>query len=148
MSQRITRRMTEERCTDGVLRLRMERETRWDEVAMLGEPVVQVFSRYMDGVETRVLTAGAQRTETVVTWEAVPARTQDVLDFGRLQAAATALTRQMAAYGPNNPPPPEQVASWLLAFGNLQAWRKEAEARFVGADGQIGTVSTLLRQFL
>jgi hypothetical protein len=86
--------------------------------------------------------------EDWVTWEAVPARTQDVLDFGRLQSAATALTRQMAAYGPNNPPPPEQVASWLLAFGKLRTWRKEAEVCMVGADGRVNTVGTVLRQFV
>ncbi|WP_344133794.1 hypothetical protein [Pedococcus bigeumensis] len=142
--------MAEDRCHDGVLRLRMERTT-FNGAVLNGNAVARVVSRYLDGVETIVLrrSDGTDEGDPLVQkWGAVPARTQDVLDFRRLEGAATRLTQQMAAYGPGNRPSAEQVASWLLAYGNLQQWRKEAEARMVGAEGQVNTVGIVLRQFV
>lgn len=119
---------------------------------LYGQEVKRIACRYLDGDEVVTLVdaqSGKPIKEAhVMAWEAVPARTQDILDFGRLQQAAVALTGQMAAYGPGNPPPAEQVASWLLAFANLQQWRKAAEERMTMADGQIGSVGVVLRQFV
>jgi hypothetical protein len=131
----------------GLLRIRMERVV--EQAGVLNGDVASKDRRfYLDGTEARVLTAGAQRQEDLMAWEAVPARTQDVLDFGRLETAAKALTRQMGQHGPDNPPSAEQIVTWLQGWQNLQGWRKEAEARFTQADGQIDTVAILLRQFL
>lgn len=145
----INRRLVEETAL-GVRRVRLERST--SHASLAGEQVKRVANRYLDGDEVVTLVnvaSGKPKGEALVmAWEAVPARTQDVLDFGRLETAAKALTAQMAAYGPGNPPPAEQVASWLLSFQTLQQWRKAAEERMTAADGQVGTVGTLLRQFL
>lgn len=150
MGSRIERRVTEEPCAiTNVRKVRMERVTEKDFANLNGEVVTRVTARYLDGTQAVILMAGKdQRSVDMQRWEAVPARTSDVLDFGRLEAAAAALSAQMAAFDAQNPPSAEQVVSWLQSWQNIQQWRKEAEARFSAADGQIGHVLTMLRQFL
>lgn len=148
MSRRVYRQIVDEVCPfTGLNRIRMERLMSSGEGWLNGHPVSKDHRFYLDGSEVVVMTAG-DVTMHQQRWEAVPARTQDVLDFGRLEMAASALTRQMAAFDRDNPPAAEQVALWLQGWANLQAWRKEAESRFTAADGQIDTVRILVRSFI
>lgn len=154
-----TRRIVAETCPiTGLRKVRMSAQLKVQSGNLNGVPAFKDRRFYLDGTEARTLTTRQdvpgqgevveKRTESIMAWEAVPARTNDVLDFGRLEQAAKALTGQMMEFGPDNPPSPEQVVAFAQSWQHLQTWRKEAEARFTAADGQIGTVGTLLRQFL
>ena len=146
MSQMI-HRLAEETTPDGVRRIRLARSV--DRSAVLnGQPTTRTKTRYLDGTGTHVVEAGQSRSEIPMAFEAVPARTQDVLDLGRLSNAAGALASQMRAHGPGSQPSPEQLAVWLKSYQGLLSWKKAADDRLVKAQGEIDTIGLVLGQFL
>lgn len=103
--------------------------------------------RYLDGT-VRTVSGTAQLTQEKVTMEAVPSRTRDITDFGRLSVAAKKLAQSMSAYGPQNPPSAEQVTTFVMGYKNLQEWRRQAQEKMTRAEGEIEVVEQVLARFL
>ena len=137
----------------------------------LGRPFSVTTERFLDGGVTRTsgrfLDGGVTRTSGVpggtqtkypsiarphkeerLTSEAVPARTSNVTDFGRLSVAAQTMAKHLASYTPEKPPSAAQVATLLMNYQNLLKQREEAARRLVQADGEIDTVGRLLSRFV
>ena len=69
-----------------------------------GDPLDVVTTQYLDGKALRVASSRLYFQEDEVAFDAVPARTKDITDFGRLTTAAKSLAVSMAPYGPDNEP--------------------------------------------
>ena len=148
METKIYARVAEETCpVTGLERVRLLRSTLTGFSHNM-QPGTTVRTRYLDGGGTAVTTAGSYRSESELAFEAVPGRTQDVLDLGRLSLAASTLARQMGQHGPGNAPSAEQVAVWLRSYQGLLDWKKAAEQRMTKAQGEIDSIGVVLGQFL
>jgi hypothetical protein len=112
-----------------------------------GSDFTVTTTRYLDGT-VRTVSSSAQYRNEKVTMEAVPSRTRDITDFGRLSVAAKKLAQSMSAYGPQNPPSAEQVTTFVMGYQNLQEWRRQAQERMTRAEGEIDVVEELLTRFM
>ena len=113
-----------------------------------GDPLDVVTTQYLDGKALRVASTRKYFQEDEVAFDAVPARTKDITDFGRLTTAAKSLAVSMAAYGPNNEPSSEQLAVFISGYRNLLEWRRKVRQQMTRAEGEIDAVETLLTQIL
>jgi hypothetical protein len=149
MTTKMRDRLAEDTTPDGVRRVILLR-TVSDGMWLAGRATTRTETRYLDGTVTAVLDDGqTQEDPVVIGFEAMPARTQDVLDLGRLSMATQLLARQMgeqAATGER--PSPAQIKAWVDSYRGLAEWKREAERRMAQAQGQIDAVGTVLAQFL
>jgi hypothetical protein len=113
-----------------------------------GYPLDVVTTQYLDGKALRVASTKQYFQEDEVAFDAVPARTKDITDFGRLTTAAKALAVSMAKYGPDNEPSSEQLAVFIAGYRNLLEWRRKVRQQMTRAEGEIDAVETLLTQIL
>jgi hypothetical protein len=113
-----------------------------------GDPLDVVTTQYLDGKALRVASTRLYFQEDEVAFDAVPARTKDITDFGRLTTAAKSLAVSMAAYGPDNEPSSEQLAVFIAGYRNLLEWRRKVRQQMTRAEGEIDVVETLLTQIL
>jgi hypothetical protein len=128
----------------GRVRLSEEREVRGK---YCGSDFIVTTTRYLDGTVRQVSQSGSYREEDV-RMEAVPSRTRDITDYGRLTIAAKRLTQSMATYGPDNPPSPEQITTFVMGYQNLQEWRRQAQEKMTRAEGEIDVVEQVLTRFM
>lgn len=142
----------------GVTRIRLSTETQI-KGEYLGQPFLVTTQRFLDGgvtrasgvpsgVPTKYPSIAHPYREERLTSEAVPARTSNVTDFGRLSVAAQTMAKHLANYTPEKPPSPAQVATLLMNYQNLLKQREEAARRLVQADGEIDIVGRLLSRFV
>jgi hypothetical protein len=113
-----------------------------------GSPLDVVTTQYLDGKALRVASTHQYFQESEIPFDAVPARTKDITDFGRLTTAAKSLAVSMAAFGLNNEPNPEQLAVFVTGYRNLLEWRRRAREQMTRAEGEIDAVETMLTQIL
>lgn len=115
---------------------------------LAGTPLHVTKDHYLDG--RIVTTSTAQSTmKEVAMATATPARSKDVLDFGRMQTAAAELMRIMQRFdGPDvEPASPEQQEILLTSYQGLLEWRRRAREQMANAEGQIDAVEARLRKF-
>lgn len=130
-------------------RVRISREISSGQVMMQGKHFTSTTSQFLDGAGHRVGSTGdGGDVVTPMEWSAVPARTQDVMDLGRLSLATQTLAKQMSRFGPDNPPSAEQVTVWLQSWQGLQQWKKRADERLTHSEGEIQSVGKVLSQFV
>ena len=134
-------------CCNGTSRVRMGR-TKERKGMIDGDPLDVVTTQYLDGKALRVASSRLYFQEDEVAFDAVPARTKDITDFGRLTTAAKSLAVSMAAYGPDNEPSSEQLAVFIAGYRNLLEWRRKVRQQMTRAEGEIDAVETLLTQIL
>ena len=132
---------------NGTIRIRIGR-TKERKGMIDGDPLDVVTTQYLDGKALRVASTRKYFQEDEVAFDAVPARTKDITDFGRLTTAAKSLAVSMAAYGPNNEPSSEQLAVFISGYRNLLEWRRKVRQQMTRAEGEIDAVETLLTQIL
>lgn len=145
-----------ERSSRGVVRVRMGRtKDRSRSIVVAGKSARMAVetTNYLDGRSRLVATAGSPTKtlysqESEVPFEAVPARTKDITDFGRLTTAARALAASMAEFGPDNEPSAEQLEVFVGGYRNILAWRAKVRAQMVQAEGQIDAVEHMLARIL
>jgi hypothetical protein len=113
-----------------------------------GDPLDVVTTQYLDGKALRVASTRLYFQEDEVAFDAVPARTKDITDFGRLTTAAKSLAVSMAAYGPDNEPSSEQLAVFIAGYRNLLEWRRKVRQQMTRAEGEIDAVEILLTQII
>ena len=113
-----------------------------------GDPLDVVTTQYLDGKALRVASSRLYFQEDEVPFDAVPARTKDITDFGRLTTAAKALAVSMAPFGPDNEPSSEQLAVFISGYRNLLEWRRKVRQQMTRAEGEIDAVETLLTQII
>jgi hypothetical protein len=113
-----------------------------------GDPLDVVTTQYLDGKALRVSSTRKYFQEDEVAFDAVPARTKDITDFGRLTTAAKSLAVSMAAFGPDNEPSSEQLAVFIAGYRNLLEWRRRAREQMTRAEGEIDVGEILLTQML
>ena len=130
-----------------VMRVRMGR-TKERKGDVGGYPLDVVTTQYLDGKALRVAATKQYFQEDEVAFDAVPARTKDITDFGRLTTAAKSLAVSMAAFGPDNEPSSEQLAVFIAGYRNLLEWRRKVRQQMTRAEGEIDAVETLLTQIL
>lgn len=135
----------------GVRRVRMER-TKDDSISIMvhdrSTPMLVVTTSYLDGHAHTICTAGSYIQEDRLLYDALPAATKDITDFGRLTRAAKTLVVTMSVYGPDNEPSPEQLEAFVGGYRNLLAWRKKVHEQMQQAEGQIDAVEALLARLL
>lgn len=131
----------------GLSRVRMGR-TKERKGDVGGYPLDVVTTQYLDGKALRVAATKQYFQEDEVAFDAVPARTKDITDFGRLTTAAKSLAVSMAAFGPDNEPSSEQLAVFIAGYRNLLEWRRKVRQQMTRAEGEIDAVETLLTQIL
>jgi hypothetical protein len=131
----------------GLMRVRVGR-TKERKGSVGGDPLDVVTTQYLDGKAIRVASTRQYFQEDEVAFDAVPVRTKDITDFGRLTTAAKALAVSMAPYGPNNEPSPAQLAVFINGYRNLLEWRRKVRQQITRAEGEIDVVETLLTQIL
>lgn len=131
----------------GLSRVRIGR-TKERKGAYDGDPLDVVTTQYLDGKALRVSSTRKYFQEDEVAFDAVPARTKDITDFGRLTTAAKSLAVSMAAFGPDNEPSSEQLAVFIAGYRNLLEWRRKVRQQMTRAEGEIDAVETLLTQIL
>lgn len=131
---------------DGVARVRLAR-VRTDLGLYSGQPHLMEDSQFLDGTTTRTtIRMGQTHRERIdMGTPAIPVRTQDVTDFGRLQQAALTLSGQIQQYGPDNRPTPEQVEALLGSYRGILEWRRKARERMAAAEGQIDVTESLFK---
>jgi hypothetical protein len=132
---------------NGLSRVRIGR-TKERKGAIDGDPLDVVTTQYLDGKALRVASTREYFQEDEVAFDAVPARTKDITDFGRLTTAAKSLAVSMAAFGPDNEPSSEQLAVFVTGYRNLLEWRRRASEQMTRAEGEIDAVETMLTQML
>jgi hypothetical protein len=113
-----------------------------------GDPLDVVTTQYLDGKALRVASTRKYFQEDEMAFDAVPARTKDITDFGRLTTAAKSLAVSMAAFGPDNEPSSEQLAVFIAGYRNLLEWRRKVRQQMTRAEGEIDVVEILLTQML
>jgi hypothetical protein len=113
-----------------------------------GDPLDVVTTQYLDGKALRVASTRKYFQEDEMAFDAVPARTKDITDFGRLTTAAKSLAVSMAAFGPDNEPSSEQLAVFIAGYRNLLEWRRKVRQQVTRAEGEIDAVEILLTQML
>jgi hypothetical protein len=131
----------------GLMRVRVGR-TKERKGSVGGDPLDVVTTQYLDGKAIRVASTRQYFQEDEVAFDAVPVRTKDITDFGRLTTAAKSLAVSMAPYGPNNEPSPAQLAVFINGYRNLLEWRRKVREQMTRAEGEIDVVETLLTQIL
>lgn len=135
---------------DGISRIRLAR-VRTSLGLYHGQPHDMEECFHLDGIKTRTTIREGkpyrERTD-MGTPPAIPVRSQDVTDFGRLQQAATLLSVQIQEFGPLNRPTPEQVESIARSYQGILEWRRKARARFDAAEGQIDLTEALFKAML
>src|SRR5690349_25134403 len=149
MSTKMRDRLAEDTTPDGVRRIILMRPVSGG-MWVSGKATTRTETRYLDGTVTAVLDDGETQEDPVtIGFEALPARTQDVLDLGRLSMATQILARQMgeqAASGER--PSPAQFKAWVDSYRGLAEWKRGAERRMSQAQGQIDAVGTALSRFI
>jgi hypothetical protein len=131
----------------GLMRVRIGR-TKERKGAIDGYPLDVVTTQYLDGKALRVASTQQYFQEDEVAFDAVPAHTKDITDFGRLTTAAKSLAVSMAAFGPDNEPSSEQLAVFIMGYRNLLEWRRKVRQQMTRAEGEIDVVEILLTQML
>jgi hypothetical protein len=132
---------------NGTIRVRIGR-TKERKGMIDGDPLDVVTTQYLDGKALRVASTRKYFQEDEVAFDAVPARTKDITDFGRLTTAAKSLAVSMAPFGPDNEPSSEQLAVFINGYRNLLEWRRKVREQMTRAEGEIDAVETLLTQIL
>lgn len=107
-------------------------------------------SYYLDG--SMLVTAISNRITTerhpMATPPAIPVRSKDVTDFGRLAQAATTLVGQMSSFDEEHPPSNEQLEAFVLGYQGILEWKRKAQEQFTRAEGQIDMVAVSLRNLM
>jgi hypothetical protein len=134
-------------CSTGLWRVRIGR-AKERKGAIDGDPLDVVTTQYLDGKALRVASTRKYFQEDEVAFDAVPAHTKDITDFGRLTTAAKSLAVSMAAFGPDNEPSSEQLAVFIAGYRNLLEWRRKVRQQMTRAEGEIDVVEILLTQML
>jgi hypothetical protein len=132
---------------DGTSRVRIGR-TKERKGMIDGDPLDVVTTQYLDGKALRVASSRLYFQEDEMAFDAVPARTKDITDFGRLTTAAKSLAVSMSEYGPTNEPSSEQLAVFINGYRNLLEWRRKVREQMTRAEGEIDVVEALLTQIL
>lgn len=118
--------------------------------ALLGVPFQMHETYYLDG--STLVTAVSNKIVTerhpMAQPAAIPVRTKDVTDFGRLAQAATTLVGQMSQYSDENPPSPEQMEAFVMGYQGILEWKRKAVEQMTRAEGQIDMVAISLRNLL
>ena len=130
----------------GLSRVRIGR-TKERKGAIDGDPLDVVTTQYLDGKALRVASTRSYFQEDEVAFDAVPAHTKDITDFGRLTTAAKSLAVSMAEFSKSEPSP-AQVAVFVNGYRNLLEWRRKAREQMTRAEGEIDVVEILLTQML
>jgi hypothetical protein len=133
-------------CSTGLWRVRIGR-TKERKGAIDGDPLDVVTTQYLDGKALRVASTRSYFQEDEVAFDAVPAHTKDITDFGRLTTAAKSLAVSMAEFSKSEPSP-AQVAVFVNGYRNLLEWRRKAREQMTRAEGEIDVVEILLTQML
>jgi hypothetical protein len=149
MTTTVRARVTEQVTPDGLRRIAMMR-TKSSGMYLSGKATTRTETRYLDGAIMAMLDDGETKEDPVViAYDAMPARTQDILDLERHSLATSLLARQMgeqAASGER--PSAAQLKVWVDSYRGLAAWKREAERRMAQVQGQIDAVGMLLGQFV
>lgn len=135
----------------GVLRVRLSRVKQTNGSILIdgrAQPMKVVTTSYLDGAAREVATAGSYDQETEVALAAIPARSEDVTDFGRLTRATKAQAVAMSEFGAKNPPSPEQLTVFVAGYRSLLEWREMARRRMTEAEGQIDVIEAMLSTML
>jgi hypothetical protein len=134
---------------DGIARVRLAR-VRQSLGLYQGEPHTMEDCLHLDGIQTRttIRLGRAHRERSDMTIAAIPVRSQDVTDFGRLQTAATTLSVAIQQFGPTNRPSPEQAEAIVRSYQGLLEWRRKAREKMTAAEGQIDLTEALLKAML
>jgi hypothetical protein len=133
-------------CSTGLWRVRIGR-TKERKGAIDGDPLDVVTTQYLDGKALRVASTRSYFQEDEVAFDAVPAHTKDITDFGRRTTAAKSLAVSMAEFSKSEPSP-AQVAVFVNGYRNLLEWRRKAREQMTRAEGEIDVVEILLTQML
>jgi hypothetical protein len=131
----------------GVYRVRLH-QTKQRKGYVNGEPFTQTTTTYLDGRQISICTAGPSYQKEDMSSAAIPTRTKDVTDFGRLTQAAQALAQTMGRFTADNPPSADQLESLIRSYQNLLEWRRKARESMSRAEGEIDAVQGMLTQFL
>lgn len=131
---------------DGVRRVRLA-VLREQKGQYLAYPFYVEDVYYLDGLhESTQLSKDKINTDrTIMEPAAVPMRTKDVMDFGRLQTAVQTLVGQMQRYNPEKDPDGEQMQSFIRSYQTILEWQRRAKEQFTMAEGQIDVAATVLR---
>lgn len=134
---------------DGVARVRLAR-VRTDLGLYLGQPHLSEDAHFLDGTTTRTtIRMGQPHRERIdMGVPAIPVRSQDVTDFGRLTQAAVALSVQIQQFGPDNLPSVEQKEALIRSYQGILEWRRKARERMTAAEGQIDVTEALMKVVL
>jgi hypothetical protein len=111
------------------------------------QPMEVVTTQYLDGHGHWIAQTKDFYQEDEMTFDAVPVRTRDITDFGRLSMAAKSLASSMSAFSKTEPSP-EQVAVFINGYRNLMEWRRKAREQMTRAEGEIDVVEILLTKML
>lgn len=113
-----------------------------------GAAAATTTTTYLDGLCVTRTAAGEFFQEETMTNAAIPVRSKDVADFGRLSQAAAALAKVLGRYSADNPPSAEQMESILRSYRNILEWRRKARESLTRAEGEIDVLEQMLRQLL
>jgi len=135
---------------DGVERIRLRLHS-YTKGALSSTFTLQMHESYwLDGSTT--ITSVSRKIDTerhpMAQPAAIPVRSKDITDFGRLAQAATTLVGQMAKFDDDNPPSPEQMEAFVMGYQGILEWKRKAEEQMARADGQIDMVAVSLRNLL
>jgi hypothetical protein len=105
---------------------------------------------YLDGSHTTVAIGNQITTERhpMAHPAAIPVRSKDVTDFGRLTQAASTLVGQMAKHDDENPPTNEQMEAFVMGYQGILEWQRKAQEQMTRAEGQIDMVAVTLRNLM
>ena len=129
--------------TDNVLRVRLHQK-RYAKGALQQRPFQITETTYLDGLQT--VATNHKTLEETREYVTTPVRTKDVLDFGRLEMAAKALSSQMAAALERGPIDEAQQTVFVQGYQQLIQWDRDATSRLEAARGQIDIVGALVRK--
>ncbi|KRF24766.1 hypothetical protein ASG95_09805 [Phycicoccus sp. Soil803] len=134
---------------DGLRRIAMLR-TQSSGMWLSGKATTRTETLHLDGTIMAMLDDGETKEDPVViAYDAMPARTQDILDLARHSLATSLLARQIgeqAASGER--PSAAQLKVWVDSYRGLVEWKREAERRMAQAQGQIDALGMLLGRFV
>lgn len=132
---------------DGCYRILLERKV--DSFTYQSQPAQKVTHTYLDGEEvTDIVSDGRKIASSTSRPEALPVRTNDIADFGRLQAAAVALIQAMGQFSEENPASPEQLERLLTSYQNLIQWQIDIKRKVDQSNASIDLVAGRIRQLM
>lgn len=129
-----------------VQRVRIQQITESSGMTPRGE-VVKVTTIYLDGTMQCAMhyPQKIDYRSTTMAASAIPARSKDVTDFGRLETAVATLVSQVRQYDADKDEDGMQMQSFLASYQGILEWKRKAQEQFDRAEGQIDLVARAIR---